>query len=159
MNFYLPRPVLPSSSTCINLSLWFLWTCCLIRCPFTPINTSTVSRQNEVIEPARASHAQTWTLTGGSNANFNKLCMPCYFCVIVTDMIQGHKCGHLTNIKTISATSLNLPSSTQVNTDPNVCSSLLIVAGGVGLLYRLGNSNDQWGEWTAPTPSLGVTEA
>lgn len=32
-------------------------------------------------------------------------------------------------------------------------------AGGAGLLRRLGNSNDQWGEWTAPTLSLRVTEA
>lgn len=32
-------------------------------------------------------------------------------------------------------------------------------AGGAGLLGRLGNSNDQWGEWTAPTPELGVAEA
>lgn len=32
-------------------------------------------------------------------------------------------------------------------------------AAGAGLLSRLGNTNDQWGEWTAPTPSLGVTEA
>lgn len=56
--------------------------------------------------------------------------------------------------KKVSVTSLLC-----VNTDLSMCSSFLILAGGVGSVYRLGNSNDQWGEWTAPTPSLWVAEA
>lgn len=64
--------------------------------------------------------------------------------------------SRLTDLKTVSASLLNLLSSVSIL----IQSLLLLTAtGGVGSLHCLGNRDDQWGEWTAPTPSLRVAEA
>lgn len=149
LNFYLPPssltrqtsllqpfPLPPSAS--ISLSR-FLWTCCLIRCPFIPINT-VLGRQNEVIEPAWASHTQTWTRCKiwcscllQRTKFFNKFCMLCYVCAVATDIFQWHKCGVIPNKQCVISQILSqfqpLISAffLCVYTDLNVCPSFLIV--------------------------------
>lgn len=95
--------------------------------------------------------------------------------MVVTEIFQGHKhgaipSGHCITLQVVEAGSVTYLSlllspfvALFVCTDLNVCPPFLFVGqcavGRAGLLSRLGNSNDQWGEWTAPKPSLRVTEA